>query len=354
MCACAAWTPRRQLLADTVGAYQRALTLTAGAARRRRRLRPRRRPRRRPSWRPPRRRRPTSPASGRSTSTPSPAWSASRPRASRWPAAQPRADAARRPGRPALDPAAAPARHRRGRAAGGGGQRRDRRGAGGLLSGRHAAGAGAASRDTGLRRLAAAPNSYWTLGPSLALTLFDGGVRRAQLARRQGRVRREPAPTYRADGACAPSRTSRTTSRCSTTWPTRRGSQAAAVDAREPHRGPGPDPLPAGGGQLSGGGHRPDRRPGGQARRAGHRDPPADRQRRPDPRARRRLDSRRPSHADPGAEIATTGSPAPTTSPIDGAEHGRHRHGGWARAGLARGVFWGCASAARRRKKSCA
>jgi NodT family efflux transporter outer membrane factor (OMF) lipoprotein len=35
---------------------------------------------------------------------------------------------------------------------------------------------------TGLPGLISAPNSYWTLGPQMALTLLDGGARRAQLA----------------------------------------------------------------------------------------------------------------------------------------------------------------------------
>jgi NodT family efflux transporter outer membrane factor (OMF) lipoprotein len=37
-------------------------------------------------------------------------------------------------------------------------------------------------QNTGLNSLFAAGNSYWTLGPAMALTLFDGGRRRAQLA----------------------------------------------------------------------------------------------------------------------------------------------------------------------------
>ena len=37
-------------------------------------------------------------------------------------------------------------------------------------------------QNTGLNSLFAAGNSYWTLGPTMALTLFDGGRRRAQLA----------------------------------------------------------------------------------------------------------------------------------------------------------------------------
>ena len=37
-------------------------------------------------------------------------------------------------------------------------------------------------QDTGLAGWLAAPNSYWSLGPALAMTIFDGGARRAQLA----------------------------------------------------------------------------------------------------------------------------------------------------------------------------
>jgi NodT family efflux transporter outer membrane factor (OMF) lipoprotein len=37
-------------------------------------------------------------------------------------------------------------------------------------------------QDTGLAGWLAAPNSYWTLGPALAMTIFDGGARSAQLA----------------------------------------------------------------------------------------------------------------------------------------------------------------------------
>jgi NodT family efflux transporter outer membrane factor (OMF) lipoprotein len=52
-------------------------------------------------------------------------------------------------------------------------------------------------QDTGLAGWLAAPNSYWTLGPALAMTIFDGGARRAQLAASKADFRAE-SDAYRA------------------------------------------------------------------------------------------------------------------------------------------------------------
>ena len=138
-------------------------------------------------------------------------------------------DSAVRPGRPALDPAAAPPRHRRGRAAGGGGQCADRRRRGGLLS---VAVAGRARRLPGRRPadLLSAANIFWAMGPaSLALNLFDGGrgAPRSRIARAQFD---EAAANYRRR-CCPPSRTSRTISRSPRSGP------GEAQDRRTRRRG---------------------------------------------------------------------------------------------------------------------
>jgi NodT family efflux transporter outer membrane factor (OMF) lipoprotein len=52
-------------------------------------------------------------------------------------------------------------------------------------------------QNTGLASWITAPNSYWTLGPQMALTLFDGGYRRAALAASKAEYRAEAA-NYRA------------------------------------------------------------------------------------------------------------------------------------------------------------
>ncbi|HLY80363.1 MAG TPA: efflux transporter outer membrane subunit, partial [Caulobacteraceae bacterium] len=52
-------------------------------------------------------------------------------------------------------------------------------------------------QDTGLAGWLAAPNAYWTLGPALAMTIFDGGARRAQLAATKASFRAQ-SDAYRA------------------------------------------------------------------------------------------------------------------------------------------------------------
>ncbi len=155
-------------------------------------------------------------------------------------------------------------------------------------------------RPTAAGRTPAAPtcsapgNTLLDAGPEAAL---DPVRRRPAQGARRGRPTpssTRPAPTI-APWCCAPSRTSRTTWRCSTTWP-RRPTTRPRRSRPPPHRGPGPDPLSAGRGQLPRRGHRPGRRPcrpSGVGLRSG---PPPAGQRQPDPRARRRLDGRRSAH----------------------------------------------------------
>ena len=92
------------------------------------------------------------------------------------PVAAVEADGARRAGRRALDPAAAPARHRRGRARGGGGQRADRHRARGLLPEPQPERRHQHQRIASVGDLFNASNTLWSLGLSVAQMVFDAGA----------------------------------------------------------------------------------------------------------------------------------------------------------------------------------
>ena len=104
------------------------------------------------------------------------------------------------PGRAALRPARAQAGHRRRGAPGRGGQRRDRHRAGGLFPEPDPERAPRASRRPTSRKLLDWPNRLWSVGPSVAQPIFDGGTAPGReragpgaLRRRRSRITGRPS-----------------------------------------------------------------------------------------------------------------------------------------------------------------
>ena len=122
-------------------------------------------------------------------------------------------------------------------------------------------------QNTGGANLLSLPNSFWTIGPSAALTLFDGGRRRA-VTRAAYDARDIAADRYKASGAGRlPGRGGQSRLACSPGsgggGPVRRGESGGA------RRGAFPDALSPGRGHLSGCGDRASYSAPGAPRRAG-------------------------------------------------------------------------------------
>ena len=163
-------------------------------------------------------------------------------------------------------------------------------------------------QDTQLPGWLAAPNSYWTFGPQLALTIFDGGYRRASARGVKGGLRGGKRG-LQGSGARGVSR--RRGQPGAPQPPRHRGRlPSGGGRLRQPHRSAGPDPVSARRGELPRRGGCSDRRPRRQAHGAGHPDPPARGEHRPDPRPRRGVEYRR-SGQDPAGRAGQAGALRP-------------------------------------------